>query len=278
MQYDWVDPFNSARRSYYGITSMPVVCGDGTSDIWPSLLPTCQPQHASVPSPLMMSVSENAVGSFTATITAEQDVPNAVFVMVAVEDDYVDAYGGNTSHLPYHARTFLTGVTGDPFSITAGETVHITKSFTVDPSWDYGKMGVACWVQRPGGTNPTTTDDIPVFNEVLQAAFVATGETGIEDGASAHRVALAAPSPNPFSELSRLSFTLPERKAVRLAIYDVSGRLVRTLVDDELAAGAHHMTWDGRSGEGSRCGSGIYFARLNTVDGTAASRKLVRVK
>ena len=45
----------------------------------------------------------------------------------------------------------MTGVTGDAFALAAGESTDVTRSLSADPSWDYGSMGVACWVQKPGG-------------------------------------------------------------------------------------------------------------------------------
>jgi flagellar hook assembly protein FlgD len=57
-----------------------------------------------------------------------------------------------------------------------------------------------------------------------------------------------------------------------LRIYNVAGRLVRTLVSGELAAGAYQRVWDGRDESGSLVGSGVYFYRLATVAGTRAQR------
>ena len=176
MQYDSGDGLWEVRTDYYGIVLMPTVCGDGMSDVWPvSWLEEDYQAHAALPAPLRISLHEEGEGQFRAHIYAEEDVEHAVFTMVAVEDDDVPANGGGTSHLPYHARVFMTAATGDAFEIAAGESTDITHTFTVDPSWDYDQMGVACWVQKPGGTNPSPQPygDVPIKNEVLQSAFVA---------------------------------------------------------------------------------------------------------
>ena len=68
--------------------------------------------------------------------------------------------------------------------------------------------------------------------------------------------------PNPFNPLTTLRFDLPVGGRVRLAVYDVAGRLLRTLLDVDLPAGSHTAVWDGRDSVGRSLASGSYFARL----------------
>jgi parallel beta-helix repeat protein len=68
--------------------------------------------------------------------------------------------------------------------------------------------------------------------------------------------------PNPFNPRTTIRFRLPDAGAARLDIFDVAGRLVRTLVDAELTPGDHEATWDGRDAAGRDVGSGSYLARL----------------
>jgi flagellar hook assembly protein FlgD len=72
--------------------------------------------------------------------------------------------------------------------------------------------------------------------------------------------------PNPANPRAKFLFVIPRNKAntaVRLNIYDVSGRLVRNLVDGKtLEAGPHTVLWDGRNHSGHSVASGTYFARM----------------
>jgi hypothetical protein len=259
---------------------MPTVCGDGMSDVWPiSWLEEDYRAHAAIPAPLRINVHEDAVGKFTAHIVAEEDVTGAVFTMVAVEDDYVAAAGGGTSHLPYHARVFLTSPVGDAFEIAAGESVDITRDFTVDPAWDYSKMGVACWVQKPGGVNPSPQPygDVPIKNEVLQSAFVPTMVTGVEESVTGG-IVLLPPSPNPFAGAATLAFEVPAPGRVSLEIFDVAGRRVARVLDADVAAGAHAARWDGRDSRGRQCAAGVYLARLEHEGGLGGVGKLVKLR
>jgi hypothetical protein len=83
--------------------------------------------------------------------------------------------------------------------------------------------------------------------------------------------------PNPFNPSTTISFVLPERSAVRLSVYDVTGALVKTLVISTFEAGRNAVTWDGRDARGNRVGAGVYFYRLVTVDETFA-KKMVLIK
>ncbi len=73
--------------------------------------------------------------------------------------------------------------------------------------------------------------------------------------------------PNPFGRSTTISYTLPSAvggrlTAVNLSVYDVSGRLVRTLVDGDNKPGFYSVTWDGRDSSGSAVANGVYFYRL----------------
>jgi flagellar hook assembly protein FlgD len=67
---------------------------------------------------------------------------------------------------------------------------------------------------------------------------------------------------------------LPDRGAVRLAIYDITGREVSVLTDETHESGRHTVDWDGRSGQGSRLPAGVYLLRLEFGDRVSA-RKIV---
>jgi len=69
--------------------------------------------------------------------------------------------------------------------------------------------------------------------------------------------------PNPFNPVTTISFRLAVPGAVRLSVYDVSGRLVRTLVDEgEMAAGDHQIVWNGLEQTGRAAAAGVYFYNL----------------
>jgi YVTN family beta-propeller protein len=68
--------------------------------------------------------------------------------------------------------------------------------------------------------------------------------------------------PNPFNQSAKIRFAIAKPAHVRLALYDVRGRLVRTIIDEARGPGVHTVVWEGRDRRGRRVASGIYFCRL----------------
>jgi hypothetical protein len=99
----------------------------------------------------------------------------------------------------------------------------------------------------------------------------------VDDGAGSGRPVLFQSRPNPFRDATAISYMLPRRARATLQLFDVQGRLVRTLVDGTAPAGLHTVTWDRRANDGQRAASGVYFYRLRTP-GQETSRKLVLIR
>lgn len=89
------------------------------------------------------------------------------------------------------------------------------------------------------------------------------------------QVFLASPHPNPTSSMAFFRYGLPGDAHVRLQVFDVRGRLVRTLVDGAEPAGRHERMWDGRNHDGRDVAQGVYLARL-VVEGSGESIQQTR--
>lgn len=92
------------------------------------------------------------------------------------------------------------------------------------------------------------------------------------DDAAPLRFALDANYPNPFARSTTIAYELPEAATVRLEVFDVLGRRVRTLVDGEQNAGRHEVEF-----AVERLASGVYLYRL-TADARMATRQLQLVR
>lgn len=82
-------------------------------------------------------------------------------------------------------------------------------------------------------------------------------------------------SPNPFNPLTEVAFSLDEAQDVRIAVYDLSGRLVRRLAQGFRASGPQSVAWDGRDRTGRRVASGVYQVRVETSRGWASVKVLL---
>lgn len=88
---------------------------------------------------------------------------------------------------------------------------------------------------------------------------------------------MLAPYPNPFSSDARIAFSNEEAGNLRLTIYDIAGRRVKTLVNEWREAGNHQVWWDGRNESGQDTAPGLYFARYENSNHKDV-RKLLKVR
>jgi hypothetical protein len=161
-----------------------------------------------------------------------------------VDFDYFTVYGSNSPEL-------------EPGATVVGYTVG--TEYTVDPS-SYAYWHVTATDHAGNESEAATTSDV---TEVTDSAPL--------------RTALYPNVPNPFNPSTEVHFTLAAAGHVRLTVHDLAGRLVRTLVDGQLAAGRQHVGWNGCDDEGQQVASGVYVCRLEAA-GHREMTRMVLVK
>jgi hypothetical protein len=203
-------------------------------------------------------------------------------------------------YLPSGISTMsINGVAGDP--ISDGMSFQIAGGDGANNQTD------------PDAIDVLTADAIPVFRydsgslvgsrvevDGYRLVFLGFGFEGIADGSTRDNVmtsiltwliggastpvqdtppalALAPNTPNPFNPATKIAFALDRAGPVQLAVYDLQGRRIRTLIDEPLAAGPHDLMWDGRDDAGHQAASGTYVYRL-TTNGSTLSHKMTLVK
>lgn len=175
-------------------------------------------------------------------------------------------------HNHYYARAVVDGIN------------HVTTGgggaplYTPDPGFPY----VAATAEEHHYCTIEIAGDSLAF-----AAVNCVGETldafsyppsAVADGLpGAPALQLDAAAPSPSSGETSLAFRLEEPTRIDLAIYDVGGRLVRSLLAADLPAGTYEVTWDGTSDAGERVASGVYFVRLSGPR-DSVTRRLVRIR
>jgi hypothetical protein len=132
-----------------------------------------------------------------------------------------------------------------------------------------------------GPPGPFTVYTIAAIDAAgYSSGFAAEVELQATDAATAPaawRFRLHPNVPNPFNPTTTFRFELDRATPVRLEIFDLSGRLVRVLVQGRRDAGFHDVIWDGRDGRGRRVPSGAYVVRLG-ASGRDSSQKVTLLK
>jgi Tol biopolymer transport system component len=83
--------------------------------------------------------------------------------------------------------------------------------------------------------------------------------------------------PNPFRNGTRIKYGLPKTAKVRLMVYNITGRAVKKLVEEEQKEGYYDIVWNGRDNRGKKLPSGVYFYRLETEQ-TNLIKKIIMTK
>ncbi|MFH1374079.1 MAG: FlgD immunoglobulin-like domain containing protein, partial [bacterium] len=83
--------------------------------------------------------------------------------------------------------------------------------------------------------------------------------------------------PNPFNPVTTIDYSLSERSHVEIAIFNLLGQKVRTVVDQSKQAGQYQTEWDGRDESGQPVASGVYFSSMKTGN-SVTSRKMLLLK
>jgi hypothetical protein len=170
-------------------------------------------------------------------------------------------------------------------------TVEVFKA-RVDPSM-HGEGAMPLGVTRPdaagnwvitvsgltvGDDVTATTLDRNANSSEFAPCVVVTLAAAVAEPApvALARLQLGQNQPNPFSASTAVSYVLPAEAGVRLAVFDVAGRLVRVLASGVQPAAEHTLRWDGRGSAGHRVPSGTYFMRLEAAGETVTRKLLLR--
>ena len=166
-------------------------------------------------------------------------------------------------------RPYMYG-DGTSFScpLTAGVCALVRSRF---PS-----LGPAQVAAHIVATGDAVAYDEPVGVKVNAFRAVSTAPVGVEAAAPPTALRLEIPAPNPSRGEVRFGLALPADGEVRVEVFDVAGRLVRTLASGRWPAGTNAVTWDGRDAQGHPVSAGLYLVRA-AGPGGEARRKVVRL-
>jgi len=181
----------------------------------------------------------------------EMSLDGGAFTQITPEGGYTHTIRAGSNPGPFAAGT----------AVYSGQTDW--RQVTVDLS---GIVGSAVFRFRFGSDGAVSMEGWYVDDLELWTGMAASDTR--DEAPQVIRLALSPSAPNPSRGETRIGFALPHDGAVSVEIFDATGRLVRSLLDEEMSAGEHAVVWDGRDGRGESAASGIYFYRLTTPEGT----------
>ena len=148
------------------------------------------------------------------------------------------------------------GTLSDPghncFLDNDGYAIYNSGNYTITAQWNYFDT-----LLFYGTVVHDSTDALCEPDTSLHKIYTASGKP------SAPKIYTLGPAvPNPFNSSVEISFEIPEKTNVELAIYDVTGHIVKYIISAELEAGSYRAVWNGKSDKGKNMPSGVYLYRL----------------
>jgi len=269
--YNSSDPFNNTaaavRTGYYGISGYPTAVFDGltsyvggsnTQSLYSTYLPLVEDREDVKVGVGIVFTTTTTERGYHVVVTLMKYGPvignNFVLHFAVTESDIAYSWQGQ-SKLDFVERLMLPDAYGTPVDIANNNTIVLNYDFDIDSTWNEDNLEVVAFVQ-----NLDTKEIMNGHKEMLQ--YVGIGETIAND------ISFTT-YPNPVSESATISFNLDKAAQTSVDIYSLQGKLISTLVNENLTAGEHQIIWSPKS----TISNGIYLMKVD-IGGQMFSKKI----
>lgn len=227
--------------------------------------------------------ANSTVSAVKIMITGENNLSgNGSFSLVMYNADGTDGLPGSAIISPYAYTPYQTG--WQEFSTT---DITVSDDFYVGLSYDGVNQPLVGADPPPGngrayefnaGNNAwyqlTSPDDYSIF--IRAVITTVTGVIEITSEVPA-KFEIEQNYPNPFNPGTTIKYSIPENELVKLNVYDITGRKVAELVNNQQNAGVYEVTWNGKADSGNQVASGIYLYTIQ-AGSVFQTRKMILLK
>ena len=170
----------------------------------------------------------------------------------------------------------------DGFRITYMATQFPAGGHLIDDKTDYNDSGKFVWFfgEAPTGVYEITfyVEDVCGVMDSVKVTFDIETGIGTKDGLALPETCyLRQNYPNPFNPYTIIEFGLPEKSQVDLAVYNLLGQKIKTLINKSLPANNYVFEWDGTNDNGVKVSSGVYLYKLISGNYTE-TKKMIMLK
>lgn len=260
------DPFNTTEcenreNNYYGYSGHPNMWFDGVlSELGGTNYRPKFDTRKNIAAPITIELSgtydsTSRQGTINAHITnTTGSTIGGALRFVLTETNIAYAWLGEDS-LFFVARDMLPNENGETVVLNAGDTLNKSQNYTVNSAWNAKNCDIIVFVQGSS-------------HEIYQGAKLKVVKPAVEEGSTnlAEKAELKI-SPNPFLNSTVINYQLPVKGEVSLKLYDGTGRLIKTLLNEEKQAGNYSLTMDSNNLK-----TGIYFVRLKAGNYTISEK------
>jgi hypothetical protein len=278
--YNPSDP--TAKVNYYSISYVPSFRYDGQRRIDPSDYGTYAAYYAdlaakvdslyAIPSSIELTVTHEVVGP-DVNVHIEVAVPEDNGDLGTAQALYAVVMEQNQNSVSgkewYIFRDFVqVSASGEPLALALNDVVSFDWTFPRSHFVQLSKGRIVVWVQKTSGNT----------RKVLQSGYYEIqNPTDVTPGLPVAQFRLEQNQPNPFNPRTSIRYALDKAGAVKLSVFDPSGRLVTELANGRATEGEHQAYWNGEDRQGNPVASGVYYYRLET-DTKSQTRKMTLIR
>ena len=194
-------------------------------------------------------------------------IQNGNLYRVTIRSCWSSAYARLGTYLIYGLNISDPTTNGSPTILTVAETADIdwTFSYSLSGSYDanmtitsnsWGDQGLMIGVELLSCSNPNSI---------------------IEPNSRIESYELSQNYPNPFNPTTTIDYSVQTQTVIEIKVFNSSGQLITTLVNESKTPGEYSVAWDGKSEMGSFVPSGVYFYQIKTKD-FISSKKMILLK
>jgi hypothetical protein len=258
----------SARNSFYGpFSSTPRGIFNGqlqnnSYSNWANVINSLAVQS----SPFEITLHGNANGNnvtINASVKQTENVSssNLVAHFIAVETVNYAGRNGITIHKNVMRKMFPSS-SGKSFSISLNQTVQLDELTTLNTLWDLNNLGYLVFIQD-SQTKTVYQSEFITYNNLIT--------TDVEDEVvMPSNYFFSQNYPNPFNPTTTINYELPEANYVQIKVYNLIGKEVAILADEQKQAGRYKLTFDA-----SGLPSGVYFYRIEAGTHSETKRMIL---
>ncbi|MCK4510158.1 T9SS type A sorting domain-containing protein, partial [bacterium] len=238
------------------------------------------------PARIVPFLVEPGVGDLALALAENGRTNGGVLELALRLEGNVGDVKGLTAELEFGGLEFLSARLSDEMNSPVADMFFWSKATNHSVQVDAAVLGTDVTI---GGSGDVAVLTFQVLDETYSVEFTSAKLRGAgnEDltaeleGLSPEGVPVAFKlvqnSPNPFNPVTKVAYHVPSESRVTIRVFDVTGRVVTTLVDGVVEAGRHAVVWNGTNDRGESVGSGIYFCTMETPD-FHDSRKMTLLK
>jgi glucose/arabinose dehydrogenase len=270
----------------FGVTTVDILYSQDGGATYPQTLATDLPNgcvyywdttgFASTTQARIKIVASDAAGNTT------EDASNANFTIVsaAPQVTLLDPNGGESIAA---GSSFLILWNASDDVLVTGVDIELSldggATYPIVLASGFANTGQYDWFVDDTPTNTArirvrvADEDLQTAQDASNADFAITNsDTHVPGNGIPETVFLSANAPEPFAELTRVTYGVPRATTATLQVYSTEGRAIRTLVAGRVEAGRFEQAWDGRDEAGTRVAAGLYFLKLATPEGDVTRR------